>query len=109
MVERLRQRSAKPVLVGSTPTHASIFCAFGTKKCRLYRVSEQKFALLFLRSLSLTEPLGCRRFTPARVRVNSHSRLHFLWVQSTPLSGGSTALTLVCRLLAQNLSSLSCE
>ena len=90
MVERLRQRSAKPVLVGSTPTHASIFCAFGTKKCRLYRVSEQKFALLFLRSLSLTEPLGCRRFTPARVRVNSHSRLHFLWVQSTPLSGGST-------------------
>lgn len=25
MVERLRQRSAKPVPVGSTPTHASIF------------------------------------------------------------------------------------
>ena len=25
MVERLRQRSAKPVLVGSTPTHASTY------------------------------------------------------------------------------------
>lgn len=25
MVERLRQRSAKPVPVGSTPTHASIY------------------------------------------------------------------------------------
>ena len=32
MVERLRQRSAKPVLVGSTPTHASIFLPFQSIK-----------------------------------------------------------------------------
>ncbi len=32
MVERLRQRSAKPVSVGSTPTHASIFLLRTEKK-----------------------------------------------------------------------------